>query len=215
MPQSALSALQPDAIHAAKATLRAKLRQRRAAASAANGAAIAAVAAERFMAGIPLRQGIVVAGYWPLGDELDVRPLLQRLRAECDAGILLPVSPPPGQPLVFRLWDGAAASLRPGRYGILEPAITAAALVPDIMIVPLVGFDAQGGRLGMGAGYYDATLAALRQQQAVLAVGYAFAVQQVPMLPRRPEDQDLDWVVTERGAISCRTEPGDGQESGV
>lgn len=215
MSQTALSALQPDAVHAAKATLRAKLRQRRAAAAAANGAAIAAVAAERFLAGIPLRQGVVVAGYWPLGDELDVRPLLQRLRDEYGAVILLPVSPPPGQPLVFRLWDGADASLRPGRYGIQEPAMAAPALLPDLVIVPLVGFDAQGGRLGMGAGYYDATLAVLRQQRDALAVGYAFAVQQVSAVPRRPEDQDLDWVVTERGAISCRSQPGDGQESGV
>lgn len=197
-----------DDFQATKQKLRARLRQRRAEAAAANGAAIAEVAAERFLAGVTLRPGLTVAGYWPLADELDPRPLLARLVREWQAILALPVSGACGQPLVFRAWDGLAASLAPGRYGIPEPLATAAVLQPDLVIVPLVGFDARGGRIGMGAGYYDATLAALRQQAAsMLAVGYAFAVQQVPAVPRRAEDQDLDWVVTERGAISCRQQP--------
>lgn len=211
-----------DAIHADKARLRAKLRARRAEAAAANGAAIAQVAAERFLAGIPLRPGLAIAGYWPMADELDPRPLLARLRAEHGAHILLPVTPmQKGGALEFRLWS-AGEVLQPGRYGIPAPGPQAAALRPDIMLVPLVGFDVKGERLGMGAGYYDATLAALREDAALrenaalredagregtrpppLAVGYAFAVQQVPELPVRPDDQRLDWVVTERGAINC------------
>ena len=73
-----------------------------------------------------------------------------------------------------------------------------------ILLVPLVGFDMTGRRLGMGGGYYDATLAALRAGAAgILAVGYAFAVQQVPELPAGSWDQRLDWIVTERAAIAC------------
>lgn len=194
-----------DALHAAKARLRVKLRARRAEAAAANGAAIAQVAAERFLAGIPLRLNLAIAGYWPMADELDPRPLLARLRAEYGARILLPVTPAhKGAALDFRLWDEAVV-LQPGRYGIPAPGPQATALRPDIMLVPLVGFDVKGERLGMGAGYYDASLALLRGDggSVPLAVGFAFAVQQVPALPARPEDQRLDWVVTERGAIKC------------
>ncbi len=199
-----------DVIHADKARLRVRLRARRAEAAAANGAAIAQVAAERFLAGIPLRPGLAIAGYWPMADELDPRPLLARLRAEHGAHILLPVTPMrKGAALEFRTWS-AGEVLQPGRYGIPAPGPQAAALRPDIMLVPLVGFDVKGERLGMGAGYYDATLASLRENDGregtgtpPLAVGYAFAVQQVPELPVRPEDQRLDWVVTERGAINC------------
>ncbi|WP_374631332.1 5-formyltetrahydrofolate cyclo-ligase [Ferrovibrio sp.] len=199
-----------EAVHAEKARLRARLRARRAEAAAANGAAIAQVAAERFLAAIPLKPDLVkpdlaIAGYWPMADELDPRPLLARLRTEHGARILLPVTPAQkGGALDFREWT-ESATLLPGRYGIPAPGPQAAALRPDIMLVPLVGFDVKGERLGMGAGYYDATLAALRSDggQAPLAVGYAFAVQQAPAIPARPEDQRLDWVVTERGAIWC------------
>jgi len=199
-----------DDIQAAKAALRAKLRARRAEASAANGAAIAAVAAERFLAGIPRQSGLNIAGYWPLPNELDPLPLLERLRAEWQARILLPAVLEGALPLSFRLWDGMAESLVPGRYGIPAPGPEAQSLRPDLVLVPLLGFDKAGGRLGLGAGYYDATLAALRADDGALplCVGYAFAVQQVPNVPRRPEDQDLDWVVTERGAIRCGAESG-------
>ncbi len=194
-----------EAIQADKARLRIRLRARRAEAAAANGPAIAQVVAERFLAAIPLRPGLTIAGYWPMGDELDPRPLLARLRSEQNARILLPVTPTlKANMLDFRLWDEAEV-LQPGRYGIPAPGPQAAAIRPDIMLVPLVGFDVKGERLGMGAGYYDATLAALREDGGTppLAVGYAFAIQQVPVLPARPEDQRLDWVVTERGALHC------------
>ncbi len=199
-----------DDIQAAKAALRAKLRARRAEASAANGAAIAAVAAERFLTGIPKQAGLTIAGYCPLPNELDPLPLLERLRDEWQARILLPAVLGESLPLSFRLWDGTAESLQPGRYGIPAPGPEAEALRPDLVLVPLLGFDKAGGRLGLGAGYYDATLAALRADGGAkpLCVGYAFAVQQVPHVPRRPEDQDLDWVVTERGAVRCGAESG-------
>jgi 5-formyltetrahydrofolate cyclo-ligase len=194
-----------DDIQAAKAALRPKLRQRRQEAAKANGAAIAGVAAERFIAGIPLTQGIAVAGYWPLPSEIDPRPLLARLRAEFAARILLPAVQAESLGLTFRPWNGDDAILEPGRYGIPAPPEAAGAARPDLVIVPLLGFDRQGRRLGLGAGYYDATLSALRRDAAnrPLCVGYAFAVQQVPEVPCWAQDERLDWVVTERGAIRC------------
>lgn len=184
-----------------KAGLRAKLQQRRREAKAANGAAIAALAAQRFLAAIPVQAGQAVAGYWPMDDELDPRPLMQALQQR-GAILLLPgVAMRKAQPLAFRRWDDISATPPAGRFGIPAPPADAPAQTPDILIVPLVGFDAAGHRLGMGGGFYDATLAALRSAGPVLAVGYAFAVQQVAELPSGPLDERLDWAVTERGAL--------------
>ncbi|WP_300296385.1 5-formyltetrahydrofolate cyclo-ligase [Ferrovibrio sp.] len=186
-----------------KAALRAKLRQRRRAANAANGLAIAALAAERFLAAIPVRAGQVVAGYWPMEDELDPRPLMLALQQRGTILLLPGVATQKAQPLVFRRWDDISTTPPAGRFGIPAPPADAPVLMPDILIVPLVGFDGAGHRLGLGGGFYDATLAALRAAgDPVLAVGYAFAVQQVAELPSGPLDERLDWAVTERGALA-------------
>lgn len=204
-PQAVIPAFQSDAeIDAAKAKLRARLRQRRAEAAKANGAAIAQVAATRFLDALPAQAGRIVGGYWPAGDELDPLPLLGALQQK-GAVICLPVAAGRrGTPLDFRRWDDLARAPPPGTYGIPAPPQDASALRPDILLVPLVGFDMTGRRLGMGGGYYDATLAMLRAEAAgILTVGYAFAVQQVPEMPHGALDQRLDWIVTERAAIAC------------
>lgn len=194
-----------------KASLRSKLKARRAEAArandGANAAAIAALAADRFMAAIPVGVGQVVAGYWPVEDELDPRPLLIQLQRK-GAMIVLPAVQSGSRLLQFRLCDDLANLPPAGAYGIPAPAATAKPLVPDILLVPLVGFDSAGHRLGMGGGYYDATLEGLRAppekggvDKKILAVGYAFAVQQVAELPHAAHDERLDWAVTERGAV--------------
>ena len=188
--------------------MRQRLRARRAEAAAANGPAIAALAAERFLAAFPAQSGQAVGGYWPLAGELDPLPLLRRLQA---AGmvILLPVTARRAAPLDFRRWDDLDSAPPPGPYGIPAPPPAAPRLRPDILLVPLVGFDAAGHRLGMGGGFYDATLKALRGDGGgLLAVGYAFAVQQVADLPYAGHDQRLDWIVTERGALQSGKQAG-------
>ncbi len=201
----ALISADPD-LDRRKASLRAKLKARRAEAArandGANGPAIATLAADRFLAAIPVQVGQVVAGYWPMADELDPRPLLVQLQSK-GALITLPAVQQGSRLLQFRLCDNLAALPPAGAYGIPAPAPTAAVLVPDIMLVPLVGFDTGGYRLGMGGGYYDATLQALRavMDKKMLAVGYAFAVQQMAELPHAAHDERLDWAVTERGAV--------------
>lgn len=188
-----------------KARLRAKLKQRRAEAARANGAAIAELAAQRFLAAIPVQAGQVVAGYWPMEDELDPRPLLLQLQRS-GALIALPVVQAGSRLLLFRLCEDVSCVPPPGAYGIPAPPEGAAPLEPDILLVPLVGFDVKGHRLGMGGGYYDTTLKALRRvgRAKPLAVGYAFAVQQVAELPHGDGDEVLDWVVTERAAMACK-----------
>lgn len=148
---------------------------------------------------VPLPDG-PAAGYWPLGSELDVRPLLLHLH-EGGRTVALPVSGPKGTPLIFRAW-GPETALCEGRFGIREPDHGAPEVVPAVLFVPLLAFDRRGHRLGYGAGYYDRTLAGLRAAGgAVLAVGIGFAGQEVDAVPHGPYDQPLDWIVTERFSI--------------
>ena len=141
--------------------------------------------------------GALVAGYWPMGSELDVRPLLHALHARGHR-LCLPVTPPRGEVLRFRAWAPGVA-LERGRGGTQHPA-GAAEAVPDALLVPLLAFDRAGRRLGYGGGYYDRTLAAL---PAALALGIAFAAQEVAEVPAGPEDVRLPLVATEGGLVHC------------
>jgi 5-formyltetrahydrofolate cyclo-ligase len=181
-----------------KQALRAALRARRAKA-ARSGNAAAASMAERFLQAVPVPPRADVAGYLPIGDEIDVGLLLQRLAAQ-GCRIALPAVVGTGAPLVFRIWrDGEA--LTDGAFGTREPLAGAPHAAPDVLILPLLAFDRRGYRLGYGGGYYDRTLARLRRQERVLAVGVGFAAQEVAAVPNGGHDQRLDWVVTEREAI--------------
>lgn len=143
--------------------------------------------------------GAVVAGYWPLAGELDPRPLMELL-AERGARLALPGAAHPGRPLRFHAFLPGDV-LRPGPFGVMIPAEGTAELQPDLVLVPLLAFDVRGGRLGYGGGFYDRTLEALRRTRpGLLAVGLAFAAQEVSALPHEPGDQMLDWIVTENGA---------------
>lgn len=147
------------------------------------------------------RAGCSVSAYAAMGAELDPAGLIARLDREHFV-TCLPVTPPLGNPLVFRTW-------RPGeplverRWGIREPADDAPAIDPDLLLVPLLAFDRQGRRLGYGGGYYDRTLARLRRLKPVIAIGLAFASQEVPEVPASPHDEPLDWVLTENGPIAA------------
>ena len=148
--------------------------------------------------GLRVMPGIPVAGYWPVRDEIDVRGLLADLVAE-GADMSLPAIAGPDRPLAFRRWRPGDV-LVAGSLGISEPPSDARAVVPQLLIVPLLAFDRAGYRLGMGRGYYDSTRRGLRGGGPVVAVGVAFAVQEVAEAPHDGFDERLDWIVTERGA---------------
>ena len=154
---------------------------------------------DRFLATIPLPEKAVVAGYWPIGEEMEVRPLMRRLH-ELGYVCALPAVVRRNRPLVFREWRPGVA-LVPGAYDVPVPPADAPALRPDVVVVPLLAYDREGRRLGRGAGYYDRTLKTLRAQAQVIAVGAAYAAQQVDAVPHDGFDERLDWVVTEKGAI--------------
>lgn len=189
-----------------KQRLRAAARKLRASAQADDleGKAAQQVAAH-FVAAFSHPAGLgpdaVVAGYWPLGSEMDVRPLMIQLAA-AGAELVLPVTRAADRPLEFRRWRPGDA-LQPGAHGVMQPLPAAPVAIPTVLLVPLLAFDGDGWRLGYGAGYYDRTLAVLRARLLAarpLAVGIAYAVQEMTALPHHAGDQRLDGVVTERAA---------------
>lgn len=146
------------------------------------------------LAACPPPAGSVVAGFWPLGAEIDVRPLLFALHLRGHP-IALPETPPRGQPLVFRAWR-PGQDMIPERFGTMRP--TGAVVVPEVLLVPLLAFDLTCHRLGYGGGYYDRTLATLPH---ALTIGCAFAHQAVDAVPVGPYDVPLHAIATEAGMI--------------
>jgi 5-formyltetrahydrofolate cyclo-ligase len=147
------------------------------------------------LAAMPPPPGAVVSGFWPIGQEIDIRPLLQALHARGHP-IALPITPRRGNPLTFGLWQPGDV-LQPERFGTSRPIGPPA--VPDFLLVPLLAFDRRGNRLGYGAGFYDRTLAGLPPGR--FALGVAYAAQCVPTVPAGPTDMRLDAIATEAGVI--------------
>lgn len=196
------------ALVAEKATLRSAMKAARAIAAAAATDAPARVTASA-LALARARGANVVSGYWAIGDELDVRPALEVLR-QAGRIVALPVMAARGKPLAFRQWaEGAALEER--MWGIREPAADALEVVPDLLLVPLLAFDREGGRLGYGGGFYDRTLAALRAARpSTYACGVCFAAQEVARVPCASYDERLDAVMTEEGLLTFDSEAGAG-----
>ena len=140
--------------------------------------------------------GAVVAGFWPLAEEIDIRPLLHALHGQ-GRRIALPVTPGRGEAMIFRGWQPEDAML-PERFGTMRPI--GEILQPEVLLIPLLAFDQHGGRLGYGGGFYDRTLVGLPRH---FRLGCGFAAQQVDAVPIGPYDVPLDAVATEKGVIRC------------
>jgi 5-formyltetrahydrofolate cyclo-ligase len=163
-------------------------------------AAAEAIAARPFP--LPVRTGTIVSGFMPLKSEISPLPLLRKLTAQ-GARLALPAIAGRGHPLAMREWSWGDP-LAAGVWGIREPLPQARAVDPDIVLAPLLAFDRAGHRLGYGGGYYDLTIAQLRGRKTIVAVGVAFAAQEVFTVPVTPRDAPLDLVLTERGVIDFR-----------
>ena len=159
----------------------------------------AALALAGLADGLGLPEGACVAGYWPLEGEIDPVPLMEVLAARGHV-LALPVVTETGGVLQFRRW-APGEDLEPGPHGTRHPAASQGFITPTILLVPLLAFDRRGFRLGYGGGYYDRTLAQLRRGGILLAIGLAFAAQEVESVPTDPWDIALDFIATEQGVI--------------
>lgn len=139
-----------------------------------------------------------VAAYLPMRSEIDTVPMLRALHG-LGYGLCAPVIVERGAPLRFRRWLPGAAVTR-GPLGAPSPA-EGDWVEPDVVMAPLLAFDAEGWRLGYGGGYYDRTLADLRARRAVAALGIAYSGQQVEAVAHGPDDARLDGIITETGLV--------------
>ena len=202
-PSASHPSLAPHAVlDREKDAFRALARARRRAARQGAPADAAERLADRFegaMAEMGLDRPSTVSGFWPLKDEIDLRPLLDRLHGQ-GWTCALPVVTGRDRPLVFREWS-PGDGLEEGGFATRHPRRSQPEITPHVVLVPLLAFDVRGFRVGYGGGYYDRTLEALRRAGPVIAAGAAFAGQQMDDVPHGQYDQPLDWVVTEAMAM--------------
>jgi 5-formyltetrahydrofolate cyclo-ligase len=178
----------PEATEAAKAAAR---RAAFAARRVAHAAGLDAAARAHLASALEAHADAPLAGYMPIRTEIDPLPVLAAHRGPVGVPVILGA----GQALVFHRWHPGAAMVE-GPFGARIPA-AGEPMVPQVVIVPLVGFDSRGYRLGYGGGFYDRTLAGLRAAGTLLAIGFAYAAQELPEVPIDGFDEPLDMIVTE------------------
>ena len=147
-----------------------------------------------------------IAGYWAVGGEMPLHAVYTSLRTR-EQRYFLPLLAEPGL-LRFAAWQ-PGAPLRHNRYGIPEPEVAQGDVAPselDVVLLPLLGFDRKGNRLGMGAGYYDRSFAFLRdapRPARPLLVGIGYHFQELAQIAAEAWDIRLDFIATDRELIAC------------
>ena len=140
----------------------------------------------------------VFAGYVPIRCELSPLVLLERLAGfGCD--LALPITPAEGQPLTFHRWL-VNGQLDDGPYGTKQPPESNEIFIPDVILAPMLAYDSNGWRLGYGGGFYDRTLASLRDAgYQVALIGIAYEGQKLDKIPVGSHDIPLDAVLGPAG----------------
>ena len=145
-------------------------------------------------------RGVPIAGYLPIKTEIDPLSAMEEASAHSLVGV--PVIQGNSKPLKFSRWE-PGCHLKKGPFDVQIP-INSNYLVPEVLIIPMVAFDRNGGRLGYGGGFYDRTLEYLRSRHATLAIGFAYSEQEFENLPLESTDQKLDIIITEREIIEFK-----------
>ncbi len=157
---------------------------------------------DQFISAYDFAPDTVLAAYMPMGSEIDCLPLVEFLRARGMRIVLPRVSSQQNDTaMTFHLWRGE--ELIVSELGFAAPAADTQILTPQIVLLPLVGFDRAGNRLGYGKGYYDRALSRLLTTKKI---GLAYALQEVKKCPREEHDKRLDAIVTEQDVINCKDE---------
>mgnify|MGYP005729141893 FL=1 len=148
-------------------------------------------------------RGHSVAGYMPIRTEIDPLPAMTEMSFYGKVGV--PVIQGMNKPLLIAEWTPSTEMIE-GQFGAQVP-VSKNFFDPELLIVPLVAFDRQGGRLGYGGGFYDRTLEKLKMKKPVLAVGFAYSCQEIEQVPLEMTDQRLDFVITEKAVLDLRSQP--------
>jgi 5-formyltetrahydrofolate cyclo-ligase len=181
-----------DIVHQKK-TMRAEARMRRAGLAKACPDFPARIAC--YADALPIPGHARVSAYVPLEGEADPNELAQVLAGKgCE--ICYPRVHQKAQPLWFHVPIPGEHFVR-SAFGVLEPRPDWPVAIPDVLLVPMLAFDAEGYRLGYGGGFYDRTLAHIRAAKPVVAIGIAFSGLEVPSVPHDASDEKLDMLVTE------------------
>jgi 5-formyltetrahydrofolate cyclo-ligase len=183
-----------------KRALRAEMLARRQTLGAETRRAAAEKLRDVFLREVPIELPVIVSGFWPIQEEIDVRPLMHAL-SDRGCRLALPVVQGRGKRLLFRAWR-PGEPLETGVFGTLQPLASSETVEPDTLLVPMLACDGEGWRVGYGGGFYDRTLADLRSRRSVTAIGVGFDLQLVAEVPHGADDQRLDWLLTERRACA-------------
>jgi 5-formyltetrahydrofolate cyclo-ligase len=154
--------------------------------------------AQRALALPELKDVQPIGGYWPIRSEVDPRPILRALVKRGQTVALSQIIHPH---LSWREWRPGDVLVK-GGFGVREPGPDAPECFPRALLVPLAAFDRHGSRLGYGKGHFDRAIAALSDMHSVLAIGLAYAAQEVSRVPAEPHDRPLDLMITEAEVIS-------------
>lgn len=188
----------PSSLDARKRELRRRLSERRRTLDPDVRAEASRAAARHALQALPWRERGRIALFWPLADEIDTAPLLHALHG-LGAEPLLPRMQGRGRPLVFHRWT-PELDLIDGPFRVREPPPGLPSVLPEIVLAPLLAFDARGARLGYGAGFYDRSFAAISAAGGdPIRCGLCFADQEVEEVPAGVNDIPLQQVVTEAG----------------
>lgn len=178
-----------------KAALRQRIKYQRDSLTGAYRRAASQAAAVQFAKNVDCA-GKVVALFVPIGSEIDGGGLFKTVMMQGGRAALPVVLGE--EPMAFLEWDGNVETLVKGLFGTRFPN-NRNVVHPDIIVVPLLGFDRRGHRLGWGKGYYDRTIAAMKRRPQT--VGLAFAMQEVGMVASEEHDIPLDLIITEKGLV--------------
>lgn len=193
-------------MEAEKSAMRERAKERRARLTAAERAAAARRLAAHGIDFLRMPLQAVVSGYMSLPDEISTGPIMGWLDAE-GYPLAMPAMQGREKPLLFRAW-APGDDMEPKTWGIAEPLDDKPVLVPDVLFVPLLAFDAQGWRLGYGGGYFDRTLRALRSKRSIVAIGIGLDELEVDAVPHLDYDEPLDWILTPSGPRRLGIEGG-------
>lgn len=156
---------------------------------------------QNFLKTIPLMPQSVISAYWPVNSEADVKPLMEKLISNGHT-LSLPAIADDRESITFRryrLYD----PIMMGPFRIPQPFDSAENMNPSVILVPILGFNRNGHRLGYGKGFYDTLLAEIRMERPVTVVGIAFSEQEIDF-PFEEHDQTMDWIITEQECIKIK-----------